>query len=540
MKHHLPRDTESSASHSWAKAQMDQCLIQHLECGINSEDPLLPTRVLDVGSDSTSENDTIKVVEMRGERGKYMALSHCWGDPELIITKLTAHTLQEYRATISCHSLPRTFRDAVIFTRRMNIRYLWIDSLCIIQKDKKRDSEKDRETSHRDWTRESGRMCSIFENSYLTLAGASATACTDGLFFRPKLLEIRGSDIDGQYEIFARREIHHDRFPLMKRGWVTQEILLSPRTLFFGECELLWHCRRHKICQCSRGPDDGFSLYSEFSKLPKVNLLEESVERSDLIRLWHKLVTSYSMTSLTYQSDKLAAIDGLVQYMRPLRKCEYLAGLWSDSLSLDLLWSTDDGNKRAIQSDTPPTRKRLNSKKRLFPTWSWASIQGWVEWSYITHLGPADAIFLQRIEADSTDVKDQSPTSQAYELRLRGILTPSTLGTVWKTINWSCNYYPDYYGQASDLGPDTRVHCLRVLKVHDMYFSLVLLCVDEARGTYERIGLHRFRDMRNSFHPFSDQQEGPDSRSRTPEKKWPPWWEVYEGLEPNETTISLI
>jgi hypothetical protein len=28
--------------------------------------------------------------------------------------------------------LPKTFLDAVVFTRRLPIRYLWVDSLCII------------------------------------------------------------------------------------------------------------------------------------------------------------------------------------------------------------------------------------------------------------------------------------------------------------------------------------------------------------------------------------------------------------------------
>ena len=85
---------------------------------------------------------------------------------------------------------------------------------------------------------------------------------------------------------------------------------------------------------------------------------------------------NYSTTSLTYQSDKLAAIDGLAQYMRPLRKCEYLAGLWSDSLAFDLLWSIDtpgQSSTRTVQTN-PPRKTPWSSETRLFPTWSWASI----------------------------------------------------------------------------------------------------------------------------------------------------------------------
>ncbi|KAH7370060.1 hypothetical protein BKA65DRAFT_386907, partial [Rhexocercosporidium sp. MPI-PUGE-AT-0058] len=30
-------------------------------------------------------------------------------------------------------TLPATFRDAVVITRLLGVKYLWIDSLCIIQ-----------------------------------------------------------------------------------------------------------------------------------------------------------------------------------------------------------------------------------------------------------------------------------------------------------------------------------------------------------------------------------------------------------------------
>lgn len=182
VKHHLPKHTASPESHSWAQEQMKKCLDQHPGCTIGSSLPLLPTRVLDIGDDFSSDTCTIKVLETRGERGKYLALSHCWGDPALMPTKLTAHTLREYRHKIRYNSLPQTFRDAVTFARRMEIQYIWIDSLCIIQRDKEKDSPEDRKLAYGDWMRESSRMCSVYENSYLTLAGASATACTGGLF----------------------------------------------------------------------------------------------------------------------------------------------------------------------------------------------------------------------------------------------------------------------------------------------------------------------------------------------------------------------
>lgn len=55
------------------------------------------------------------------------------------------------------HNLPPVFQEAVDFTRALGVRYLWIDSLCILQDDRE------------EWAVEAQRMAGIFENSFLTL-----------------------------------------------------------------------------------------------------------------------------------------------------------------------------------------------------------------------------------------------------------------------------------------------------------------------------------------------------------------------------------
>lgn len=67
---------------------------------------------------------------------------------------------------------PRTFRDAILITRALGYRYLWIDSLCIIQ-----DSE--------DWFHEASTMGDVYSNSQCTLAAIYAYNSTEGLL-RPR------------------------------------------------------------------------------------------------------------------------------------------------------------------------------------------------------------------------------------------------------------------------------------------------------------------------------------------------------------------
>ncbi|KAI0136113.1 HET-domain-containing protein [Hypoxylon sp. NC0597] len=545
VKLNVPEGTASSASFSWVQEQMKRCLSGHPQCSIGWESPILPTRVLDVRLNLASNNNTVRVVETNGSRGNYLALSHCWGNPELMPTKLTAHTLKDYQDSIPYDSLPPTFQDAVTFTRMMNIQYLWIDSLCIIQCDREKDSPEDEELSRRDWIRESDAMCSVFENSYLTLAAASSPGCTSGLFSSTKTTEIRGTNVDGPYQIYARKQPNHkaEGFPLFKRGWVMQESLLAPRTLLFGDSELIWLCRGHKACQCSTSVIGGLDQSSEwYMKLPKVDQLNDESVRHAVMKSWYRLITNYSTTSLTHETDKLAAVDGIVQYMRRLRSGEYRAGLWSDSLPLDLLWSTFQASRQPWRT----ARRNLSQKtpwssdKLLFPTWSWASIRGQVSWPIedLTENCPEEEILVDLIEERPTDAQDHSLICPAYELNLYGVVVPSSLGALPQGhMRGRGVYYPDWDNQLSDLGSKTKIACLRVLKSYNEYYSLVLHCVDEDKSVYERIGLLFYRDNLHCSNTDIDDREW---KRESEIKGLPPWWEVCKGWEPNKVTVTLV
>jgi hypothetical protein len=63
-----------------------------------------------------------------------MTLSHCWGKANFM--KLTNESIRDFRQGISVETLPKTFQDAIKFARELEVRWLWIDALCIIQYDK--------------------------------------------------------------------------------------------------------------------------------------------------------------------------------------------------------------------------------------------------------------------------------------------------------------------------------------------------------------------------------------------------------------------
>ncbi|KAK0707181.1 hypothetical protein B0T21DRAFT_273005, partial [Apiosordaria backusii] len=61
----------------------------------------------------------------------YVTLSHRWASSEVVELKST--NIDTFRQCIPLESLPQTFMDAIAVTRTLSIRYIWIDSLCIIQ-----------------------------------------------------------------------------------------------------------------------------------------------------------------------------------------------------------------------------------------------------------------------------------------------------------------------------------------------------------------------------------------------------------------------
>jgi hypothetical protein len=104
----------------------------------------------------------------KGQHGRWAVLSHRWGIGST--ATLREDTLDTQKSGISISSLPATFQDAIKLTRFLGPRYLWIDSLCIIQ------------DSVADWQTESATMPGIYQNAFVTIAAASTKDSHGGIF----------------------------------------------------------------------------------------------------------------------------------------------------------------------------------------------------------------------------------------------------------------------------------------------------------------------------------------------------------------------
>ena len=334
---------------------------------------------------------------------------------------LTVERLTLMKTCIPFLEIPKTFQDAMIIARYLGFRYIWIDSLCIIQ------------NSRGDWEREAGRMCQIFKYSACTIAATRSTNSEGGCFSErnPHLVQpfkVCVNHFDGPKvydcvdETFWENDIQNG--PLNSRAWVPQEMLLSPRILHFGENQIYWQCQELQACEAlptgvptatsvPLGMIDFRGIEKRFSS--QTNLCSK-------MGVWNAVVEMYSQRSLTKTEDKLVALSGIASEMQStLSDGRYLAGLWQTDLLFQLLWHTWDTMppRPAISHATP-------AKSYRAPSWSWASFDGRVRTYTLLGIKCGRTVcptFVDVLEARTTNAYTDT-TGQVTDgyIRLRGKL----------------------------------------------------------------------------------------------------------------------
>lgn len=244
----------------------------------------------------------------------YIALSYVWGSTKQLKTTndcldilLQEGSLkkQEMQAKI-----PRTVSDSIQLTAILGERYIWIDSLCIIQDndDFKNDQIK--------------AMASIYSNASFTIVAANGENSDAGLHGIRGISKPR-SFIQPVYQLghqhsFVRHV--HKRFHSCvwsKRGWTFQEAKLSARLLVFSEDTVHWQC------QCAMWREDG---QADDASVPihERSSLRYTVPVDELalfVSPWPRfdgstgLVETFNTKQLTYPEDILPAFSGITNVL---------------------------------------------------------------------------------------------------------------------------------------------------------------------------------------------------------------------------------
>jgi Heterokaryon incompatibility protein (HET) len=410
---------------------MEECATSHENCPGFSywADSQLPTRVIYVGSDdrevrlflSSGMNDINHGNATRG----YTALSYVWGmDQDFKTTKENVNTRYQ---SLDVKCLPTTIQDAISVTRSLQIPYLWVDSLCIIQ---------DLPT---DVSNEISKMAQIYKSAIVTISAAKANNCEEGFLEpRQRISSILASSLQipfrlpsqalqdlsqdpsrkerfmsrlgglikknqsvsfGEISLCADMSCGHDISmanghnviePITGRAWTLQESWLSARVLIYGEGPLRMKCLNgEKIdgYEFGRSQLYSFIIDDRFHFFPRKDNVPNGIRQGpnaiqsdqsmikwntgrDMIKIWISLVGEYSKRKLSEPNDKLRALSGLATEFYNISHDDFYAGIWKTKMTEQLLWYQID--------DDPP--RGLPSSYRA-PSWSWASVEGKVTFS---------------------------------------------------------------------------------------------------------------------------------------------------------------
>ncbi|KAI8633541.1 HET-domain-containing protein [Xylariaceae sp. FL1651] len=419
-RYQLDPDLSSRRNMCIAEGWLRTCRERHIDCPVAGGNTFLPTRVIDVGPANGSQAP--RLVSGEGIKAEYIALSHCWGGQ--IVPVLNASTLGPFRSAIPMTELPANFRDAIVITQNLGIRYLWIDSLCILQ-----DSKED-------WEKESRKMGDVYRNATLTISASASPGSKHGIFGSAQAHSPASPAGHAYLRIFSKSSGHQGEIrveiedkneenleklestgPLNSRGWTLQESILSPRQLFYGTRQIYWRCKYGFQCaeglpsKSARNPNNQFNdLRQMIQGNPDNNTQHSHMVPPGTSREWqnrrlppgygmetknnqhnisngvneellftisgnyYELVEEYSRRYLTVPSDKLPAFSGLARAVCGVFKhhdpfydsaqmstpAAYLAGIWVADLYRGLAWYGSEGLCPHVVSYRAPS-------------WSWAS-----------------------------------------------------------------------------------------------------------------------------------------------------------------------
>lgn len=361
-------------------------------------------------------------------------------------------------------------------TKRMGIRYIWIDSLCILQ------------DSHKDWNNESQHMAEVYRHSFCNIAAADAESGTAGLFRRRKLVDVEPCRVNTTWnnlsqgtifcaDWFSRDEM--DFSPLARRGWVAQEMVLSPRVVHFARTQVWWSCAELQANETfpdriPNGTENKLSMFSDNFPHEK-NTTETNLQR---LELWGKAVHAYSIGDLTFRSkDKLMAIAGIAELVG-FPASSYLAGMWRENLADQLAWMT------CFHAPEQGTRNVIEYRA---PSWSWASIDGPVHFGPMRKGANVEVLDAHTVLQDSNNA--YGPVLSGF-IRLRGMLAHVQFqekyenGSTEKYLGEArTGIYMD--GEQSAFDND----CFFLPLNHRYVHGLIIRPTGKQRGEYERCGI---------------------------------------------------
>lgn len=306
----------------------------------------------------------------------YAALSYVWGRiPRNKKTSFepsccTPHVPQN--ESILLDTLPRTLQEAILLTRDLDLRYLWIDELCI---DQAHSAIKSTIITYM------GAIYAAADIVIVAATGVDASYGLPGTKNHPRQPLARALSAEGHcIEFIAEPRKSFDEQLMASvwstRGWTYQEMALARRCIVVFPGEIFWVCKGHLQREEYSTPERFESVVREFqtSRMENIGVPSTGVEvflgygyypgwgEYD-IKNYYRMIYEYTCRELTFESDRLDAIKGVLGRTSEGHDSVLLnTGLPLKSFGLALTWNIN-----------PRMNPKLRTPLSGIPSWSWAS-----------------------------------------------------------------------------------------------------------------------------------------------------------------------
>jgi hypothetical protein len=304
-----------------------------------------------------------RCVALAQDQDEYAALSYVWGRAKRLL--LTLENLKQLSTPGALSSdkkeVPQTFRDALDVAERLNIAFLWIDAVCVVQ-----DNE-DQLVDHMN------SMDSIYSSAILTIVSDTDSA-DSGI---PGISIPRGPPQvtlkHGAKTYISAKRTFGDALRdscWESRAWCLQEKVFSRRLLVFTASQAFCHCTSTTWFEDTimelREHNYGLISISEraspsFKGLRQPGHTAYGAHQNGFGRNFWSLIETYTQRQLSFESDSIRAFGGILKSMEPKYGHAYW-GVPKYYFARGITWSQ--------------SQHKLGYRRPQFPSWSWAGWRG--------------------------------------------------------------------------------------------------------------------------------------------------------------------
>ncbi|KAF7908151.1 uncharacterized protein EAF01_003906 [Botrytis porri] len=347
---------------------LNSCLQNHEKCRATQMTGALclgfgPSRLIDIVD--------MKIVKLGiHEVPKYFILSYVWGHPPFLLLEKKNENEFSTPGSLGAQRIPQTILDAIEITRRFEVRYLWVDALCIVQDDFESKMH------------EIDRMHTIYAQAEMTIVAATGDGANFGL------LDLVPIFTDAETHLINNIRFTVDSMELREviefstwftRGWTFQELVFSKRILCFTTERTYYSCEEGSWSEDFPLLTRAVNENGDTDEIENI-FYDESLKtgfdfrnKLDPFENYMEMVSKMSTRQFTQESDCLNACRGFYTGLLLKGLGGSVCGIPAICFEFALAWQPEGILTRRGCQD-------LSSGNFQFPTWSWAGWKGHIEY----------------------------------------------------------------------------------------------------------------------------------------------------------------